>query len=212
MKKLITTALFLLAGVHLVVAQKKATKEKEEPVREKITIGAKFPQQEFNLTSFDGTKVPAQSLKPKSGLLLIFSCNTCPYVIKAQERTRMVIEKAKERGIVVVIINSNEAQRDNEDAPQAMKLYAQEQGYDVPYLIDGGSALADALGATRTPEVFLFDKGNHLVYMGAMEDNPSNPSESKTIYIKNAINAMLKGEKPDPSVTRSVGCTIKRVK
>jgi hypothetical protein len=110
----------------------------------------------------------------------------------------------------MVILNSNQAYREKDDSYSAMKAYGKEQGYTVPYVLDEGSTLADAFGATRTPEVFLFDKNGKLVYKGAMEDNPSSPAESKEMYLKDAIMKMQSGLAPDPSTTKSVGCSIKR--
>jgi hypothetical protein len=76
--------------------------------------------------------------------------------------------------------------------------------------MDEGSALADAFGATRTPEVFLFNGMGQLVYKGAMEDNPANPSESTKFYLITAMQNMLAGKAITPEKTKSVGCSIKR--
>ena len=122
-----------------------------------------------------------------------------------------MIRYAVASGIGMIIINSNEAQRDNDDSRKAMKEYANTQGYKVPYVIDKNSVLADAFGATRTPEVFLFDGNGKLVYKGAMEDNPSNPSESKEIFLKAAIDNMVAGKPINPASTKSIGCSIKRL-
>jgi hypothetical protein len=76
---------------------------------------------------------------------------------------------------------------------------------------DDNSKLADAFGASHTPEVFLFDGNGKLVYKGAMEDSPSDPSNSKQMYLKNAIKSMIAGATPDPNSTKSIGCAIKRL-
>jgi len=131
-------------------------------------------------------------------------------VIKSQARTKEVMKYAQEKGIGMVIINSNEAQRDEADSYNAMVKYAKAQGYKVPYLVDEHSELADMYGATHTPEVFLFNGNKELVYKGAMEDNPSNPGSSKQMFLKNAINNMLAKKAIDPNSTKSIGCSIKR--
>lgn len=146
----------------------------------------------------------------KGGLLVMFSCNTCPFVIKNQSATLQTIEYAKAKGVGVAVINSNEARRDGDDAVAAMKDYAAKQGYKVPYLVDKDSKLADAFGANHTPEIFLFDKAGKLVYKGAMNDNPGNPGDVKEVYINSAIDNMLGGKPADPAVTKSIGCSIKR--
>lgn len=175
-----------------------------------LEIGSDIPKATLKRTTVSNGQVSLNDVKTKKGLLVMFSCNTCPYVVKAQARTKEMMEYASARGIGMIIVNSNEAQRDDADAPEAMKKYARAQGYKVPYVTDEGSELANAFGATRTPEVFLFDGNGKLVYKGAMEDNPSNPSESKQIFLKTAIDHMIGGKPIDPNSTKSVGCSIKR--
>jgi hypothetical protein len=118
---------------------------------------------------------------------------------------------AAEKGIGAIVINSNEAQRDDEDSYKAMVRYAKVQAYKVPYVVDQASKVADAFGATRTPEVFLFDGNGTLMYKGAMEDNPANPAESTQLYLKNAIDQISIGLLPEPASTKSIGCGIKRI-
>ena len=176
-----------------------------------IDIGSNLPMADAAMKSTDGKSITLSKAATKQGLLVMFSCNTCPYVIKSQARTKEAIDYAKSHNIGMVIINSNEAQRDKEDSYNAMATYAKKQGYKVPYVVDDKSKVADAFGATRTPEVFLFDGIGKLVYKGAMEDNPSNPAESKELFLKAAIDNMLAGKPADPNSTKSIGCTIKRM-
>lgn len=183
-----------------------------------IEIGSKMPMGDLKMKTTGyymkvarDRNVSLNDVKTNSGLLVMFSCNTCPYVVKSQARTKEIIAYAKKMGLGMIIVNSNEAKRDGDDSPKAMVKYAQAQGYDVPYAVDEDSKLADEFGATRTPEVFLFDGNGTLMYKGAMEDNPANPSESQEMYLKNAIDMIMSGVVPDPSSTKSIGCTIKRV-
>lgn len=157
-----------------------------------------------------GSAIPYYKAAGKNGLLVMFSCNTCPFVIKNESTTQQTIEYAKKHGVGVVIINSNEAKRDGDDSYDAMKRYGKKQGYGVPYLVDNNSKLADAFGANHTPEIFLFNSKNKLVYKGAMNDNPGSPDAAKVMYINNAIDAMDAGKTPDPATTKSIGCSIKR--
>lgn len=175
-----------------------------------LEINAAIPMGDVAMKSINKNEVTLNNAKTHNGLLVMFSCNTCPYVIKSQARTKEVMAYAKQKGIGMVIVNSNEAQRDEEDSYNAMVKYAKAQGYNVPYVLDEKSKLADAFGATRTPEVYLFDGNGKLMYKGAMEDNPANPAESKEMFLKNAIDKMTMGIMPDPGSTRSVGCSIKR--
>lgn len=176
-----------------------------------IEIGSNIPMANAGMKSIDGKSVTLSKAITKQGLLVMFSCNTCPYVIKSEARTKEVIDYTTRHNIGMVIINSNEAQRGKEDSYNAMSAYAKKQGYKVPYVVDDKSKVADAFGATRTPEVFLFDGNGKLVYKGAMEDNPSNPAESKELFLKVAIDNMLAGKPANPNSTKSIGCTIKRI-
>jgi thioredoxin-related protein len=175
-----------------------------------IEIGASIPMADAKMKSTDKKDISLDSKRTDKGLLVMFSCNTCPYVIKSQARTKEAMDYAAKNGIGMVIVNSNAAKRSEDDSYEAMVKYAKSQGYKVPYVVDENSKLADAFGATRTPEVFLFDGSGKLVYKGAMEDNPSTPAESKNLYLKTAIDNMLSKKPIDPATTKSIGCTIKR--
>lgn len=197
-------SLVLLAGSIAAFAQNNI---------ESIGLGSHIPLADRKMKSVGKESMVAlKQSTTKNGLLVMFSCNTCPYVIKAEVRTSEMMKYVAEKGIGMVIVNSNEAYRAKEDAPDEMAKYAKAQRYTVPYIIDENSVLADAFGATRTPEVFLFDGGGKLVYKGAMEDNPSSPAESTQMYLKSAIDNMLSGDTIDPNSTKSIGCSIKRIK
>jgi len=206
MKKHILLFSLLLLGAGAVYAQQ----EKASAAPSSLAIGAPLPVAGQTLKGTDGKEYTLAGQKTSKGLIVMFSCNTCPFVIKSQQRTQEVIALAKEKGIGMVIINANEAQRDDADSYEAMQRYADAQQYTVPYVTDEGTVV-NAFGATRTPEVFLFDgKTSKLVYKGAMEDNPANPSASEQLYLKDAVSNMLAGKKISPDATRSVGCSIKR--
>ena len=175
-----------------------------------LEIGAPIPAREIDLLATDDKRYSLEQIKTRNGLLVMFSCNTCPYVIESQKRTMEIMKLAKEKGIGMVIINSNTtAQRDGGDSYEAMVQYGKLQKYTVPYLRDEGQ-LIDAFRATRTPEVFLFNNEGILVYKGAMEDNPSDPTNSKKFYLNDAMVSMVSGKPIDVNSTRSIGCSIKR--
>ncbi|RYE24300.1 MAG: thioredoxin family protein [Sphingobacteriales bacterium] len=175
-----------------------------------LEIGKEVPMSDAKMKSVDKKEVTLGSARTQYGLLVMFSCNTCPYVIKSQARTKEVMDYARGKGIGMVIINSNEGQRQGADSYDAMTRYAKKEGYNVPYVLDEGSKVADAFGASRTPEVFLFDGEGKLIYKGAMEDNPSEPTASTQMFLKSAIDNMLSKKPIDPNNTKSVGCSIKR--
>lgn len=178
--------------------------------QDKMNIGDILPTNTTALINANGNDIALKDAMGDGGLLVMFSCNTCPFVIKNQPTTKKAMEYANAHHIGMVIINSNEAKRTDDDSYQAMKAYAAQQGYSVPYLVDEHSKLADIFGANHTPEVFLFNKEKKLVYKGAMNDNPGDPGAAKKMYVQDAIDAMLSGKEVNPKTTKSIGCSIKR--
>jgi peroxiredoxin len=175
-----------------------------------IAIGSSVPMNDVKLKDVSGKEISLKDAAGKNGLLVMFSCNTCPYVIKNQDRTKDICEYAKANGYGVVIINSNEDLRSNEDSYDAMQKYAAEQGYKWNYVVDTDSKLANAFGATRTPENFLFNADGKLVYHGAIDDNPSDASDVKEQFLRTALNENAAGKEVTKKESKSVGCSIKR--
>lgn len=174
-----------------------------------LAIGTSLPLANTKMKSIDGKEVSIKDAAGKNGVLVMFSCNTCPVVGKYQKRTLDAIRSAKQNGFGVIVINSNEANRDGEDSYNAMQRYAKAQGYDVPYVVDENSRLANAFGAMRTPESFLFNAKNELVYHGAIDDN-QDASQVQRRHLIEAITETANGKSVSVSKTRSVGCGIKR--
>lgn len=181
-------------------------------VSDPLPIGASMPNPDLKMKDVSGKEISLNSAKKKNGLLVMFSCNTCPYVIKNQSRTIEVSKHAIANDIGVAILNPNEAYRGNEDSYEAMKEYAADQKYDWHYLVDQNHVMADAFGANRTPECFLFDKDGKLVYHGAIDDNPNDASAVSRKHLVEAINELKSGKEIAVKESRSVGCTIKRLK
>ena len=197
----ITSAIFVLALFVLAFAP---------AITEELEIGKKAPKTELKMKDVSGKQLSLNDMKGKNGLLVVFSCNTCPWVINWQDRYNEIHELARKNNVGMVAVNSNEAQRDEDDSFSAMVEHAKANGYTFNYVVDNNSELADAFGATRTPHIFLFNKDMKLVYRGAIDDNAKNKSAVEKPYLKNAIESMVKGQEIDPSSTRSLGCTIKR--
>lgn len=179
-------------------------------VSEPLPIGSPLPKADLKLKDISGKEIAMQEVKKEMGLLVMFSCNTCPYVIKNQQRTIGIGEYAQKMKLGVIVLNSNEALRGNEDSYDAMKEYAKTQQYKWNYVVDKNNEVADAFGANRTPECFLFDKNLKLVYHGAIDDNPSNADAVVKEHLKNAINELTTGKEITVKESRSVGCSIKR--
>ena len=176
-----------------------------------LPIGSNMPKADLKMQDISGKEVAMQDAKKENGVLVMFSCNTCPYVVKNQERTLAISKYATENKVGVIILNSNEALRADDDSYAAMQTYAKEQGYKWNYVVDKGNQVADAFGANRTPECFLFDKNLKLVYHGAIDNSPQDESAITRVHLKEAINEMVAGKEVTVKESRSVGCTIKRM-
>ena len=182
-------------------------------------IGEKAPMVTAPMMNIDGQPQTLLNLKGENGLLVIFSCNTCPFVVGNGAKTEGwegryngLAELAESLNIGMALINSNEAKRDGDDSFTEMKNHAKEAGYTMPYLVDEGSKLANACGARTTPHVFLYNGNLELAYRGAIDDNVNRASEIKEKYLEMAMNRLAEAKKIKTTETKAVGCSIKRVK
>ncbi len=179
---------------------------------EPLSIGSSLPKADLKMQDVNGKMISIKEAAGTNAVLVMFSCNTCPYVVKNQQRTIAINDYAKKMKLGVIVLNSNEAYRGEDDSPEAMKAYAKDQKYNWSYVIDKNNEVADAFGANRTPEVFLFDKNMKLVYHGAIDDNPSDATAVGREHLREAINELVAGKDISVKETKSVGCTIKRKK
>ena len=129
---------------------------------------------------------------------VIFHCNHCPYAQAWEDRLIAVQREYAGRGVRFVLINANDPAR------------AVEKHFPFPYLYDETQEVARAYGATRTPEIFLFDAAGVLRYHGAPDDNYEDPAAAQRHYLRDAVEALLAGRTPPVAQTKPVGCTIKR--
>src|SRR4030095_3870194 len=176
-----------------------------------LAIGSSIPSPESKMKDISGKEIAFKDAMKKNGLLVMFSCNTCPVVKKYQSRTLETGKFAIDNEIGVIVLNSNEATRDDGDSFDDMKQYAKNQGYNFSYVLDKNSVMADAFGATRTPELFLFDKNGKLVYHGAIDDNPNGPDKVTRQHAQLAMQEMVSGKTVSTATTRFTGCSIKRI-
>lgn len=176
-----------------------------------LPIGAPMPMAATGLKDVSGKEISLQEAKQGSGLLVMFIGNTCPVVIKNQSRIKDICKYAKENKIGVVLLNANEGDRNGGNSYGAMQSYANKQGFQWFYAVDKNSELADAFGASRTPENYLFDKNGKLVYHGAIDDSPGDPAKVKRFHLHEAIREMISGKEVTVKETRSIGCSISRL-
>jgi peroxiredoxin len=163
----------------------------------------------FNLPGVDGKEHSLGQYVGKYAVVVIFSCNHCPYVRAWEDRMVQVQNEYANRGVQLIAINSNDAAKYPDDSFARMKERAGEKKFTFPYLHDETQETAHAYGAERTPEVFLFDRGGTLRYHGAIDDNYDDPAAVKRRYLRDALDAVLAEKSISEAETRPVGCTIK---
>ncbi|MBF89268.1 MAG: thioredoxin family protein [Candidatus Marinimicrobia bacterium] len=173
-----------------------------------LEIGSKIPLANVKMEDISGKDISLNDVMGDNGLLVVFSCNTCPFVDAWEDRYIKVSNEYQEKGVGMVAINSNEGTRNSGDNLKDMKNRAKKAKYDFFYTLDKGSKLASAFGATKTPHIFLFNKKGELVYRGAIDDN-SKANRVETNYLMDAIDAMIAGKKVGMTSTKAIGCTIK---
>lgn len=215
MKNIKTIAIVLLSGLFLL----SFTKINEvNTLEEGLNIGQVATLTTLEMPNIDNTMQTLEKLKMKKGLLVVFSCNTCPFVVGStdfagwEKQYNEIHALSQKSEIGMVLINSNEGKRADEDSFEAMQKHAKEMGYTMSYLLDKNSELANAFGANRTPHVYLLDKELKLVYKGSI-DNSWDPKRSEEINsLKNAIANVSNDEIVKLGTTVAVGCSIKRLK
>jgi peroxiredoxin len=142
-------------------------------------------------------------------LIVIFSCNHCPYVKAYEGRIKDIQRDYQDRGVNVVAINSNEDIGYPEDSFDEMKKRAKAEDFNFPYLRDEDQSVARAYDATHTPEIFLFDKERKLAFHGKIDDNWQEPDKVQNNYLRNALDELLSGKEISVPETFTIGCTIK---
>jgi peroxiredoxin len=163
----------------------------------------------FSLPAADGTTVSTDQFTDRPVLGVVFWCNHCPYVKAWEDRMIALQHEYSGRGVQFVLINSNDPAKYPDDSFEAMKTHSREKAYPFPYLFDEAQEVAREYGATRTPEIFLFDRDRALRYHGAPDDNFENPNAVTARYLRDAVEALLAGRAPETTSTPPKGCTIK---
>jgi peroxiredoxin len=163
----------------------------------------------FALPGIDGRQHALDDYTDREAVVIIFSCNHCPYVRAWEDRMVQIQREYADKGVQLVAINPNDAQKYPDDGFPKMQERAREKGFNFPYLHDETQEIARAYGAQRTPEVFLFDKNRVLRYHGAIDDNYDDPRAVRHAYLRQALDAVLAGQTPPVTQTPPVGCSVK---
>lgn len=164
------------------------------------------PTPTFSLPDTDGVEhQPGEA----PATVVVFTCNHCPYALAWHQRTVDVARDYTARGVRVLAINPNDAERYPRDSRQAMRERVDAGEFDgVPYLRDDSQAVARAYDAKTTPDVFVLDADGVLRYRGAPDADYEDPSQNAS-YLRDALDAILAGEAPSIAETEPIGCSIK---
>ena len=175
-----------------------------------IEISGKMPSFELNNAnpSVGGDRVNFSDCLDANGLIILFECNHCPYVIASIERINDMANFANSNQIGFIGINSNDASVYSSDSFENMQKRA-EKGMPYAYLFDETQIVAETFDAKRTPEFFLFDGQGRLAYKGRMDDSPRDPNQVSSTELQDAIESLLKGKKIENNTTESIGCSVK---
>ena len=167
---------------------------------------------DFNLKNIRGEYVSLSNMGNTKGYILVFSCNSCPVVKKYEQRMIDLHEEFSGQGYPVIAINSNDKNVSPGDSFEEMQKVAGNKKYPFEYLYDESQEVAREYGATNTPHVFVVSKRNsHLSieYVGAIDNNSDDASSADKHYVKDVVNALLKGYEIPYTATKAVGCGIK---
>ncbi|MFN8391009.1 MAG: thioredoxin family protein [Bdellovibrionota bacterium] len=180
----------------------------ERPANEvTLLIGEKAPY--FSLPATDGKIYSLSDFAECRALLVVFTCNHCPYSRAYEQRLCELASRYRPEGMGMVAICANDADDYPEDSFEQMVEKSKSLGFAFPYLHDEKQVVARAYDAACTPEAYLFDREMKLAYHGWIDDNSQHPEKVTSPALKNAIEAVLAGQTPSPQLTPVLGCTIK---
>jgi thioredoxin-related protein len=175
-----------------------------------IGIGGKASLTDVKMLDVSGERISLADAAKENGLLVMFSSNTCPFVVQWEDRYLELKTWADKHNVGMIVLNSNYNNRNGVDSYGEMKKRASEQNYNFHYVVDEESKIANAFGGQTTPHVFLFDSSMELVYKGAIDDNYKSGADVKQAYAKEAVASLANGQKVAVAETKPVGCSIKR--
>ncbi|MBK8968244.1 MAG: thioredoxin family protein [Saprospiraceae bacterium] len=166
--------------------------------------------EDFRLQNVDGRMISLADFPDAKGYIIVFTCNHCPYAQIYEQRIINLHKKFNPKGFPVIAINPNDAEIVPDDSFDEMVKRSATKRYPFVYLHDAEQKVYPKFGANRTPHVFVLNKEKVVRYIGAIDDNPETPSAVRKKYVENAVEAVLRDERPNPDLTRAIGCPIKR--
>lgn len=200
---------FVASALTLTVACSAASPLVRSSAVDSLPIGAMLVGKSVRMRNVDGAMVSIDSVRGREGTLVIFTCNHCPWSRIWESRIVALAKRYQARGIGVIAINPNDPEAYEEDSFVDMQERARAADMSFPYVVDETGEVARAFGATKTPEAFLFDSQERLVYHGAVDDNANDPGAVRHPYLQEALDAVLTGEPVPRAQTKALGCAIK---
>lgn len=207
-------ALLLAGAFAFGLSSVQSSKDEDEGLK----IGRKMPLMNYDMIGSNDAIYTLGDLLETNGLIVVFSCNTCPFVVGSDSfdgwegQYNDIYKKAQANNIGMVLVNSNAAKREGVDSKEEMAKHKEELGYKMPYVIDENAKLADAFGAKTTPHVYMFNGGGKLVFKGSIDNSWDTKREKLETYLYDAIAAIGSGEEITNNSTTPRGCSIKRAK
>ncbi|MEO1437437.1 MAG: thioredoxin family protein [Bacteroidota bacterium] len=193
--------------------EKKVNEKPEEKKLSKAGYQVGDEVADFSLKNIDDEMVALSDYKDEEGVIVVFTCNTCPYAVAYEDRINDLHNNLASEGYPVLAVNPNDPEVKPGDSFDAMKVRAEEKDFQFAYVFDEGQSVYPSWGATRTPEVYIIknvDGKMKLVYTGAIDDNHKDPKAVSVNYIKEAVAALKEGKEPTPNFTKAIGCSIKK--
>lgn len=167
---------------------------------------------DFSLKSTTEKNVSLSSYQNAKGYIVVFTCNTCPVSRAYQDRVEALNKEFSPKGYPVIAINTNDPITSPGDSFEKMQTLAKIKNISYAYLEDPNHIYTKMYGASKTPHTFVLQKtakGNEVVYIGAIDNDQQEENSERENYVKNAVNSLLKGEKPKVATTKAIGCSIK---
>lgn len=178
-----------------------------------LTAGQAAP--DVKLKNVNNKEVSFAGFPKAKGYIVVFTCNTCPYSIAYEQRIIDLNKKYAKVGYPVIAINPNDPAASAADSFEEMKKLSKKKKYTFPYLFDKGQAVTNAYGAMKTPHIFIVSntgKGRIIEYTGAIDNDTEGTNINRIRYAEDVIASLMKNEKPTVTVTKAIGCTVKRKK
>ncbi len=172
-----------------------------------LEIGEQAP--DFSLPGVDGKTWTLSDFDDAKLLIVVFSCNHCPFVVGSEDRMNALYADYRPKGVAMIAINSNEEENHPTDSFDHMVQRAKDKGFGFPYVRDESQQVAKAYGALRTPQFYVFDDDRKLRYTGRMDDNPRQGGSETTHELRDALDALLAGQEPPATLTNPIGCNVK---